>query len=178
VGTDAGRDCLQWKLVGNLFHGHVLVLHLVMPHITDDSNLVCHCLDTSLEALVQVRTSKGQPSFLPPNMRIQLDGVSSNWGSTVFAHVANMQHKRIIGHNADVVRNPVGSTHEDIDALFGTAKEELIKTDCVTPSQMMATIKKAFASYQLPVVLQYVDAVFDYAGYYAPHLDKSLSGYG
>ena len=73
VGDDLGRKCLQIKLVGNLMHGHLLVLHLVYPSVKDESNLMCHCLDTAIEELVKMRTGKDQPDFLPPNWRSQLD---------------------------------------------------------------------------------------------------------
>lgn len=178
VGLDVGRKVLQWKLVGNLFHGHVLVFHLVMPHITDDANLVCHCLDTSLEELVKVRRAKGQPEYLPSHMRIQLDGVSSNWGQTTFAHIAHRHKQHVFGADTDVCRNNVGSTHEDVDALFGKAKSHLELQDCTTPSEMVQCIKDAFKDYQLPVVVLYVDAVFDYKEFYEPHVDHGLRGYG
>ena len=131
VGLDVGRKVLQWKFVGNLFHGHVLVFHLVMPHITDDANLVCHCLDTSLEELVKVRRAKGQPEYLPSHMRIQLDGVSSNWGQTTFAHIAHRHKQHVFGADTDVCRNNVGSTHEDVDALFGKAKSHAERNGAV-----------------------------------------------
>ena len=51
---------LQLKLVGTLVHSHVLVLHIVAPHLPDDANLVCHVLDESLEEVVRVRGEKHQ----------------------------------------------------------------------------------------------------------------------
>ena len=66
----------------------------------------------------------------------------------------------------------------DIDALFGTAKEHLKNLDISTPQELKAEIAKAFASYQLPVVILEVDATFDYKSYYEGHIDEKLSGYG
>ena len=86
-GVDHGRDGVQFKLVGNLFHGHVLVLSLVSPHMPDDANLFCHCLHSSLAELKKVRVRNGQPAFLPPHVRLQLDGVSTNWGKVSIAFV-------------------------------------------------------------------------------------------
>ena len=57
-GTDLGRQALQLKLIGTLIHSHVLVLHLVAPHLPDDANLVCHVLDESIEEVLRVRESK------------------------------------------------------------------------------------------------------------------------
>ena len=178
VGVDLGRKALQVKLVGNLVHGHALVFHLVYPHIPDDANLVCHCLDTTLEEVEKIRCLKQQPAYFPPNWRSQLDGVSTNWGAVTFAHHQHLQMRKVLGEKLDVARNKVGSTHEDIDALFGTAKEHLKNLDISTPQELKAEIAKAFASYQLPVVILEVDATFDYKSYYEGHIDEKLSGYG
>ena len=175
---DLGRNCLQLKLVGNLFHGHCLVLHLVLPNVPDDANLVCHCFDTAVEECTKTRIAKDQPDFLPANHRSQLDGVSTNWGKIVFAHHEFLQRKRVLGEMVNINRNKVGSTHEDIDALFGIAKEHLKNVDCVTPDELKAHILKAFEHYKYPVVILEVEATLDYRAFYEPHIDPKLGGFG
>lgn len=107
IGTSLNRDALQMKLVGNILHAHMLVFHLVMPHIKDDANLFCHCLDTSLVELRKLRIAKGQPAFLPVNWRSQIDGVSTQWGKTAFAHHQHLVDRGALGENTDVARNKV-----------------------------------------------------------------------
>ena len=80
--------------------------------------------------------------------------------------------------HTEVDRNKVGSTHEDIDALFGTAKRKLEKTSCATPEEMVSCVRDAFKDYALPVKILFVDAVFDYVNFYKPHIDAGLRGYG
>ena len=65
VGTDHGRAGVKVKLVGNLFHAHLLVLHIVHPQVPDDANLFCHCFDTSMEELIKTRIAKDQPECAP-----------------------------------------------------------------------------------------------------------------
>lgn len=178
IGLAPSGNFLQIKMVGNLMHGHALVLHLVYPQVADNSNLVCHCMDSSIHIMKSVRRSKGQPDYLPANWRSQLDGVSTNWGSTTFAHHENLHRRGVIGETADLCRNPVGSTHEDIDALFGVAKNHLINKDCVTPQELKHELRAAFETYALPVFIVDVDAVLDYKAFYQPHIDPALSGYG
>lgn len=210
--VDVGRDCCKIKLIANLYHSHCLVIHLVHAHIPDDSNLMLHCLDTSLEVLIEVRAmararslargrsafarvrsrlahgdtshvahqarkAKGLPEHLPPNSRWQVDGVSTNWGKTVFAHIENLIKQRVLGESSDVVRNPVGSTHEDVDALFALVKRLLKNADVVTFSELVKLIKHAFATYSLPVTIMEVDVTFDYVSFYAPHIDKKLANF-
>ena len=46
AGTDLGRQALQLKLVGTLIHSHVLVLHIVAPHLPDDPHLFWSCFSS------------------------------------------------------------------------------------------------------------------------------------
>ena len=83
IGLAPSGHYLQVKLVGNIVHGHVLVLHLVYPQVADDANLMCHCLDSTIEETKKVRVAKDQPDFLPANWRSQLDGVRCELQTTV-----------------------------------------------------------------------------------------------
>jgi hypothetical protein len=177
VELDLGRSCVKTKLIANLFHGNCLVLHVVFANIPDDSNLMLHCLDSALEIVRKVRQDKGLSAHLPPNSRFQVDGVSTNWGKTVFAHFQHLVNKRVLGESCDVVRNPVGSTHEDVDALFALVKTKLKNADCVTFDALLALIRLAFATYPLPVTILKVDATLDYIEFYARHIDPKLSNF-
>ena len=50
--------------------------------------------------------------------------------------------------------------------------------DVVTPSDIERAIQRTFKDYRLPIVILEVDATYDYIGYYEPHVDKKLSGFG
>ena len=49
--------------------------------------------------------------------------------------------------------------------------------EIITPQDLIAAIKNAFAAYSLPVFVSIVDATFDYKAHYAGHVDKKLGGY-
>jgi len=85
---------------------------------------------------------------------------------------------RVVGDETDAARNPVGETHEDVDGLFGVLHESLINKDIVTYDGLVEAIKYAFRDYRLPVVVLPVDATLDYKAFYAPYVNKHLSGYG
>ena len=151
IGTELKRQCVKFKLVGNLVHGHAIVFHLVCPHISDNSNLVCHCSDTTREETAKVRVGKGQPGHVTPNWRMQVDGVNTQWGSTTFAHHAHLHEERVLGTTSDVIRNKVGDTHEDVDGLFGMLKVNMKNKDIITPSDLEAAIRDTFKHHSLPV---------------------------
>jgi hypothetical protein len=180
LDTDVGRSGAQFKLVGNLFHGHALILHLVHPHVPDDANLCCHCLDDSLEALIDVRVEKDQPDFLPPKFRIQIDGVGTNWGKTTLAHIEHLARCGVVDE-INTCRNPVGNTHEDIDAVFSHIRQKIMHDNIMTLSQLEKVVMSAFPGGKLggkiPVIIRHVDCTFDYAEYYKPHIDPKLANF-
>jgi hypothetical protein len=177
-GFDLSRKVIPLKLVGNIFYGHCVVFHIVLPHVKDDSNLNMHCLDTSLEVLSTVREGKGLPPHNTPQFRGQWDGVSTNWGQASFAHIENLHNKRVLGSQTNVRRNKVGSTHGDVDWLFSITKGYVKDNEITTPQELKAAILMAFRTYRLPVHILFVDATFDYKAYYASHIDPKLGGYG
>ena len=179
--TESGRDGVQFKLVGNLWHGHALVLHVVHPHVADDANLFCHCLHTALDELVKVRVQKGEPAHLPPHLRIQIDGVSTNWGKTSLAFIEDLARRGVVD-NSTAARNPVGNTHEDIDAIFKLIKAKLDNLTMLTREDLSAGIMSAFpggvfGEKRLPVVICPVDVTLDYIRYYADCIDPTLANF-
>ena len=90
----------------------------------------------------------------------------------------HLKDEGVIGDVVDAARNPVGETHEDVDAIFGVLHESLINKDVVTYDGLVDAIKYAFREYRLPVVVLPVDATLDYKEFYAPHMNKHLGGYG
>ena len=151
ISTELKRQCVKLKLVGNLVHGHAIIFHLVCPHISDNSNLVNHCSDTTREETAKVRTGKGQAAHCPPNWRLQVDGVNTQWGSTTFAHHSHLHEQRALGATTDIIRNKVGDTHEEVDGLFGMLKVNMKNKDIITPSDLEAAIRDTFKNHPLPV---------------------------
>ena len=75
---EGNQKACQLKLVGCLFHGHVLILFIVHPHVPDDGNLSCHVIDRGLEVVARVRAAKGLPEYAPKHARCQLDGAGGS----------------------------------------------------------------------------------------------------
>ena len=74
----------------------------------------------------------------------------------------NFQRSLSCGDDVDVVRNPVGDTHKDVDGIFGVAHEELKNEDVMDPFELDKHLQAAFVNYKLPVTILHVDATFDY----------------
>ena len=122
-------------------------------------------------------------SFLPPNFRVQIDGVSTNWGKTSLAHLDYLV-KRAVVDVLTAARNPVGNTHEDIDAIFALLRNLLINRDVLSVDDLVSVIDevfpgRAFGPLKLPVVVLFVDATLDYIKFYAQEgaLDPKLANF-
>ena len=116
----------------------------------------------------------GDRRYLPTNVRVQLDGVGTNWGRITFAHITTLVKMGVLG-NTVVARNPVGNTHEDIDAIFAILRNHLIDLDVFSPSELDAAIRGALHSYSLPIFIKHVDGTRDYQAHYDPHIDRGLT---
>ena len=80
-------------------------------------------------------------------------------------------------------RNPVGNTHEDIDAIFALIRNKLANNNVMTPSELDAVIMSAFPDGKLggkiPVVIKHVDATYNYQAHYEQDgaLDRTLANF-
>jgi hypothetical protein len=174
---EGNKKACELKLVGCLFHGHVLLIFIVHPHLKDNANLSCHIIDKGFERVSAVRESKGQPAYAPVNVRGQLDGAAPNWNKTVFAHLDYLTAKGVFS-SVKCVRNPVGNTHEDIDALFALIRNRVLKKNIFTYDEFIAEVKKAFETYGLPVEVIDVDSTYDYTEFYKDYIHADLINFG
>lgn len=104
-GYDSGMDNFDIKFVETKFHGQgenqLIVVHIVAGGlVSDNANLMCQLLANSLGHFSGERA-------LPPNVRLQVDGVATNWGLVTFAFIADLVMAGYV-HAFDMCRNPVG----------------------------------------------------------------------
>ena len=97
---------------------------------------------------------------------------------TVFAHLKRLQTELVVGDDADVCRNEVGSKHENVDGLFGNCKTEIRKLGVLTPADLNAAIRRAFKDHALPAHILHVDATLYYKSFYQLHINIDLHGFG
>ena len=80
-------------------------------------------------------------------------------------------------------RNPVGNTHEDIDAIFALIRNKLANNNLMTPSELDAVIMSAFPDGKLggkiPVVIKHADATYNDQAHYEQDgaLNRNLANF-
>ena len=98
---------MQFKLLGGIVHGVGIFLNIVPSFISDNANLNATVLLLMLKQVADLREQQGHSRALPPNVHIQVDGVGTNWGKTMFSFV-NYLVMSLIFITAIYARNPVG----------------------------------------------------------------------
>lgn len=93
--------------MGGLVHGVGIWLNIVPFFVADKANLNATILLLMLKQVADIRESQGKGRVLPPHVHIQVDGVGTNWGKTMFAFV-NYLVMTSIFTSAMYARAPVG----------------------------------------------------------------------
>jgi hypothetical protein len=111
-GYDSGMDNFDIKFVATKFHGQgenqLIVVHIVAGGLViDNANLMCQLLANSLGHYMDMHTAPGAQRALPPNVRLQVDGVATNWGLITFCFISYLVLAGFV-HAFDMCRNPVG----------------------------------------------------------------------
>jgi hypothetical protein len=106
-GHDSTYDNFDIKFVATKFHGtgenQLIVVHIVASALVpDNANLMCQLLANALGHLAAKRGSGALP-----NVRMQVDGVSTNWGHITFGFINYLVMAGYV-NTFNMCRNPVG----------------------------------------------------------------------
>jgi hypothetical protein len=197
---DSGHEGISLKIVGTRIHGGgsngltiISIIHNDL--VSDDSNLVCQLLHNAIGHISEMKAEQQEARFkssqcaagprpspppppppIPPRVRLQVDGVSTNWGLITFAFVAFMVMTGIcLGF--EMARNPVGNTHEDIDALFGQIRRYLEGKSWCTVEEFIALVREALGTYGGKIVIEVIKDTLDFRGWLDGSVNKQLSNF-
>jgi hypothetical protein len=139
----ASSQCGQ-KITGVKQHGHSNAIYRSLPHIKADTNLQCQCLALEIERrqLEVLGDTTGKKCF-PRQLRLRADG-GPDMTSDAFMAFLNYLVAVGIFDTVSFNRLPVGHTHEDIDAMFGTIWTNLRNETIITFQQWEELAKNSF----------------------------------
>lgn len=98
-------------------HGRRRALYRTFQHIKGGSNPAVHCLNQEVRDMLSDCIKNGKP--VPSILLLQIDGGPENACKTFYA-ACDLLTRIGLFQKVQVSRLPVGHTHEDIDAMFGT----------------------------------------------------------
>jgi hypothetical protein len=130
-----------------------------------------HSVLTGIEA-VWLKNSR----TLPPVLFLQIDGAGDNVSKDTFA-MCQLLVARGLFQKVVLSRLLVGHTHEDIDAMFGMIWTAFREAHIHTPTEFKSKFLKEFENHPIPVSLDDVFAVPDYANSLAGCIDPKFGKY-
>jgi hypothetical protein len=128
-------------LTGCKQHGFASTFHRSFPHIKHGVNLTITCLMHQI--LMRQNHCMESNSKMPTHLLIQIDGGPENTAKPFLAFCELLLRLRVFD-KIEVNRLPVGHTHEDIDALFGTLWKHLRSEVIKTPQDFKKYVLEAF----------------------------------
>jgi hypothetical protein len=137
---DNGQEVKQ-KIMGAKQHGLSKTFYRFFPHVLSGGNMSCEILMHEIERRMHYCLTKDKP--FPLVLYLQIDGGSENTSKTFYALCEYLVREGVFD-NIEVARLPVGHTHEDIDALFGTLWRAAQGKTIITPQQWKQMALDAF----------------------------------
>ena len=132
---------VKQKIMGAKQHGFRRSLHRFMPHVPTSSNMACDVVMEEIIARQEDCIANNKP--FPHTLSVQIDGGSDNAALDFYAFCELLVRLDVF-ESVEVNRLPVGHTHEDIDAMFGTLWKALQRKTIVTPQEWQAYALAAF----------------------------------
>jgi len=159
---------LAQHIEGVLTHGCGFTIYRSFPTVDADSDFTIYCLLRELE-----RWRDNNYGNYPQTWYIQVDGGSENANKYVLAALEFLVIKRVV-QKIVLTRLPVGHTHEDIDACFGTIATWFQRHIIQTPQAYQQQIEEAFngADSKLKCKVEDVFVVPDYQSFFEKAIDK------
>jgi hypothetical protein len=164
LGTQSSfNKLLHQIIVGVKSHSDDRLTIYRCPHIVcKGANLSMYCI------LDQIDIWEKMYSITPQIIYLQLDGGSENANKWVLVLLELIVSKRLV-NEVWFSRLPVGHTHEDIDACFGTIWKSFRNRPCLTLTAYKGVVEKSFKNSTLRVQFKDVLVIPDYQSV----LDKS-----
>jgi hypothetical protein len=126
---------------GAKVHGESNSFWITLPHIDGGFNVNCEVL------LSEIKRKKDKcirdKTCFPRVLFIQTDGGAENVAQAMFGLCELLVDHKVFD-KIELNRLPVGHTHEDIDALFGTIWSHLRSKTILSPDEFRTLVARAF----------------------------------
>ena len=166
-------DGLPQHIEGVLTHGHGFTIYRSFPTVDADADFTIFCLLSELQ-----KWKDAHDGTFPETWYIQIDGGSENANKYLLAALEFLTAKRLC-KKIVLTRLPVGHTHEDIDACFGTLAAWFDRVIIQTPDAYKEQIEAAFNGDSTKLKCKVIDVfvVPNYKDFFNPYIYPKFSRY-
>ena len=166
-------DGLPQHIEGVLTHGHGFTIYRSFPTVDADADFTIFCLLSELQ-----KWKDAHDGSFPETWYIQIDGGSENANKSLLAALEFLTAKRLC-KKIVLTRLPVGHTHEDIDACFGTLASWFDRVIIQTPDAYKEQIEAAFNGVSTKLWCKVIDVfvIPNFKDFFNPYIDTKFSRY-
>lgn len=134
-------NILKQKIMGAKQHGFSKSFYRTFPHVCGGTNLAIEVLLHEIEK--RMNYCELTNKIMPAVLFLQIDGGPENTSKSFYAMISQLKSQKVF-KRIEVARLPVGHTHEDIDALFGTLWKASRHMTITTPQDWKRMAIRAF----------------------------------
>lgn len=155
-------------IIGVKEHGHGATFYRTFGTVTKGADITIYCILRKIEEWYR-RNKK-----YPTKIYIQIDGATDNANRYLFGMLELLVSKKI-AKSIVLTRLPVGHTHEDIDALFGTIYNSFKNSPAETLSKYKNVINNAFKKIGFNTKVEDVYCIPNYKDFINDCIDTNIS---
>jgi hypothetical protein len=155
-------------IIGVKEHGIGATFYRTFGTVTKGADITIYCI------LRKIEEWKRRNLKYPTKIYIQIDGATDNANKYLLGMLELLVAKKM-AKTIVLSRLPVGHTHEDIDALFGTIYNSFKYSPAETLSRYKKVIIDAFRKIGFNPKVEDVYCIPDYKDFIEPCVDKDLS---
>lgn len=148
------NNILKQKIMGAKQHGFRKSFYRTYPHVCSGSNIACEVV--LHEICKRMKYCKDTNQVMPNILFLRIDGGPENTSKTFYGLLTQLVGYKVF-KRIEVERLPVGHTHEDIDALFGTLWKACRQTTIITPQNWKQMAIQAFIKGNKKFIDDYAD---------------------
>lgn len=163
-------NALPQHIIGVKEHGHDAKFYRTFGTVSKGSDLTIYCI------LRKVEQWKRRNLKYPTKLYIQIDGASDNANIYLLGMLELLVSKKM-AKTIILTRLPVGHTHEDIDALFGTIYNAFKYDPVETLSAYKLAIENAFSKLSLTALVEDVYCIPDYKKFIGDIVDPYFANW-
>ena len=142
-------NVVSQHIQGTIVHGFQKSLNRSLPHVLNGFNVNAHVvLSDIMDRLVYCEENE---ECFPRTLFLQVDGGAENTAKAMFGLCEFLVEQKVFSR-IELSRLPVGHTHEDIDAMFGTIWTRLRSKTMLSPDEFKTECMLALKATKTDVI--------------------------
>ena len=143
-------NVVSQHIQGTISHGFQKSLNRSLPHVLNGFNVNAHVILSDI--MDRLKHCEENNECFPRTLFLQVDGGAENTAKAMFGLCEFLVEQKVFDR-IELSRLPVGHTHEDIDAMFGTIWTRLRTKTMLSPDEFKTEVMLALKAIRTDVIV-------------------------